>query len=738
MKPQESRDWLVGRMVGGVLIKRCIGQGGMGRVYAGRSRAHGKDVAVKVIQPGLARIEHLESLRREAMIAGLFDKEFIAAVYAAGAEVLDGREVHFLIMQLIEGARTIVDFAGKNQLTSRQRIKLFEKVCAAVGHGHGKLIVHRDLKPSNILVDRSGKPFVIDFGIARSLNPELTLLAARDRTGKIPGTYAYMSPEQFKGDPDGVDKRTDVYSLGLILYELLTGKLPYDIKDKNAGEMSRIVQYEPPVPLERRRPDLPPSLVKIVGRCLDKRPAHRHPDAIALLTALKGRQRREPITVKLGERYGKLAEGVARHRSFLAGVLTGVCIGACLMLFAQWVAGPVPKPNEPRVPHRDQETTDRPETPSAAPSPAPSADEVADTGKNLVPEPPDERPLDEVDRALNRASTWLASHQSSDGSWSFALPVKRKQECTCTGSGVYRNRYGSTAIALLPFLWRAQAGTKREHEQVVEKGIRWLTSECERKNGRMHEFAVIDEDQGMYIQAFATLALVERYRATKDRLLEQPTQQAIKAIEEAQDKREKRNAGGWKYRPGERGGDTLSTGCQLMALFAARHAEMKVDESTLEKAGKFLDAVQLENGAKYPYQGRDEMPDRTKTAVGLLCRMQLGWRADRVELRGGVDWIAEASPEEMRNPYFLFNATQLMYVMGDQDWEKWRGRMREVLLPTQQKEGHVQGSWYEGFEAMPYVREGGRLYCTALAVLTLEVEHQERLQKLRDARAAEH
>src|SRR5204863_7802229 len=145
----------------------------------------------------------------------------IAACDDAGATET-GRP--YFVMELVRGT-TITRYCDENHLSTRQRLELFLQVCHAVNHAHQKGIIHRDLKPSNILVDSEGRPRILDFGLAKTVTDSAQSLASV--TGEIVGTLQYMSPEQTRGNPELVDTRTDIYSLGMILYEVLTGQFPY-------------------------------------------------------------------------------------------------------------------------------------------------------------------------------------------------------------------------------------------------------------------------------------------------------------------------------------------------------------------------------------------------------------------------------------------------------------------------------------------------------------------------------
>src|SRR5262249_15160246 len=150
--------------------------------------------------------------------------------------------VPYFVMEYIPGARSLVDFVRAKKLTTRARLELFCQVCDAVHHGHQKGIIHRDLKPQNLLVDAAGLIQVIDFGVARATDSDVAVTTQHTDIGQLIGTLQYMSPEQVKAEPHDLDVRSDVYSLGVVLYELLCGRLPYEVSRARVFEATRVIQ----------------------------------------------------------------------------------------------------------------------------------------------------------------------------------------------------------------------------------------------------------------------------------------------------------------------------------------------------------------------------------------------------------------------------------------------------------------------------------------------------------------
>jgi len=235
--------------IGPYRVLQRIGEGGMGEVYiAEQSRPIRRQVAVKVIKKGMDTRQVIARFEAERQALALMNHRCIANVYDAG-ETPAGRP--FIAMEYVKGVPITV-YCDRHKLGLRQRLELFNLVCEGVQHAHQKAVIHRDLKPSNILVaeeDGQALPKIIDFGVAKATSQQLTDLTMFTQIGQMVGTLEYMSPEQAELTGEGIDTRTDVYSLGVILYELLVGTLPFDsIVLRKAGyeEMRRIIREENP------------------------------------------------------------------------------------------------------------------------------------------------------------------------------------------------------------------------------------------------------------------------------------------------------------------------------------------------------------------------------------------------------------------------------------------------------------------------------------------------------------
>lgn len=265
-------------------IEALLGEGGLGSVYLARERYPlSRRVALKLIKSELSSYETLARFESERQILALLTHPGIARVYDAGT-MPDGRP--FIAMEHIPGL-PIHEYCDRKSLGLQKRLELFVKVCEAVAYAHEKGVIHRDLKPGNVLVnDESGQavPKVIDFGVAKALAPDLQGVGIETEVGRLVGTLEYMSPEQAAGNPIDVDTRSDVYSLGVLLYELLSGLLPYDRKGFRAApllEITQRIRSEPLLPMTER-------LATILASELNQIAEKRRTDARALRSSLRG------------------------------------------------------------------------------------------------------------------------------------------------------------------------------------------------------------------------------------------------------------------------------------------------------------------------------------------------------------------------------------------------------------------------------------------------------------------
>jgi WD40 repeat protein len=265
-----------------------IGRGGMGAVYAARQISLDRLVAVKLILAGhLATPDEIERFQREAEDVARLDHPHIVSVY----EISQHGGQHFFSMRLIRGA-SLTQSLERLRTDPRAAARLLATVARAVHHAHEHGILHRDLKPANILVDVAGQPHITDFGLAKRLDGGTSL----SPTGAIVGTASYMAPEQAAAERRLLSPATDVYSLGAVLYEMLTGRPPF--QGDNLLETLRQVVERAPEPPRKLNPLVPANLETICLKCLDKRPTRRYPSALALAGDLENWLAGKPIAAR--------------------------------------------------------------------------------------------------------------------------------------------------------------------------------------------------------------------------------------------------------------------------------------------------------------------------------------------------------------------------------------------------------------------------------------------------------
>jgi serine/threonine protein kinase len=251
-----------------------------------------------VVKSSLESLEAVQRLEYEAQVLARLRHPGIAQIFDAGS--YDDREtpVPYFVMEYIPNAQPITDYASDKKLDHRQRLELFLQLCDAVHHGHQRGIVHRDLKPSNILVDSTGRVRVIDFGVARATGADMAQAKAQTRVGQLIGSVHYMSPEQFEADPHDIDTRSDVYALGVVLYELLAGALPYDVSTSSIFDIAREVREGRLQQLSVHDKSLGGELEAIVHKALKKNRESRYQSAFGLAQDIRRYLAGEAVTAR--------------------------------------------------------------------------------------------------------------------------------------------------------------------------------------------------------------------------------------------------------------------------------------------------------------------------------------------------------------------------------------------------------------------------------------------------------
>jgi WD40 repeat protein/serine/threonine protein kinase len=348
--------------IGDYRVLRKLGEGGMGVVYEAEQRHPRRLVALKVIRGGRLVDEYQVKLfQREVQALARLKHQGIAAIYEAG-RTDDGQ--HYFVMELAPGV-PLLDYVKGRRLTGaqapsniRQRLELFLKICEAISYAHQRGVIHRDLKPANILVaggsDKSGgqsldgpgvsrvEVKVLDFGLARITDEDGAGASGLSQAGQVRGTLPYMSPEQVRGDPDRIDVRTDVYALGVILYELLTERLPYDLEQVTLPQAIRIICEEAPKPVNRalgesrdresrKTERIDRDIETIAFKALEKEPERRYRSAAAMAEDVTRYLTNQPIQARPPSAFYQFRKLVARNKVPFASL---VAVFALLLGFA--------------------------------------------------------------------------------------------------------------------------------------------------------------------------------------------------------------------------------------------------------------------------------------------------------------------------------------------------------------------------------------------------------------------
>ncbi len=318
--------------IGPYRVQRLLGEGGMGVVYEAEQEQPRRAVALKVIRGGTYVDDtRVRLFQREVQTLARLRHAGIATIYESGCTE-DGQ--HYFAMELVPGEPLDAFLATRSGPVSSRaelewRLAVFRKLCAAVAYAHQRGIIHRDLKPSNIMVVAKGPSSdqhrrsdvpeikVLDFGLARMTDRDVTATTVMTSAGELRGTLPYMSPEQVRGNPDDIDLRSDVYALGIVLYEMLCGRLPYDLNQAGIAEAARIISEEPPCSFARlaeRSKSLDREMENIVFKALEKDVHDRYQSVTALADDLERYLTGQPLLARPPSTAYQLRKLIARHK----------------------------------------------------------------------------------------------------------------------------------------------------------------------------------------------------------------------------------------------------------------------------------------------------------------------------------------------------------------------------------------------------------------------------------------
>lgn len=376
-------DWLCeGQRIGRYRISSRLGEGGMGIVFLAEQETPRRVVALKIIKPPIARPRMLRRFEHEAEILGRLHHPGIAQIYEAGTASLSmptipagtdvnpntAREIQlpFFAMEYVEGD-SLSEYLSRNRLTVQEKLSLAARICDAVQHAHQRGVIHRDLKPANILIveddeapagdadalgdsssieyrspgiaaARRMQPKILDFGVARLTDADVKMTTVGSDVAQILGTLPYMSPEQVSGNTSALDTRSDIYTLGVTIYEMLANVLPLSVSGRSLPEAARIICDNDPPPLSQVKRELRGDIEIIVGKAMEKDSERRYASAGELASDLRRYLNDEPILARPTTAWRQIYKFSRRHRALATGcmiALVGVVSGAA---FATWQA----------------------------------------------------------------------------------------------------------------------------------------------------------------------------------------------------------------------------------------------------------------------------------------------------------------------------------------------------------------------------------------------------------------
>jgi len=313
------------RKIGPYRIMREIGTGSMGTVYEAAQDTLSRTVAVKVLRACLSTASMLRRFEFEAQALGQLNHPYIARVFDTGTTETEDGPQPYIAMELVRGVG-LVRFAQERNLSHRQRLELLADVCEAVQHAHQKGIIHRDLKPGNIIVDEDGRPHIVDFGVARAVEVDRRASTAATEMGELLGTLPYMSPEQAGGRPIDIDTRTDIYALGVIGFELLTGRLPHDLEQVSLTDAVMTIADATPPRLGTIDRTLRGDVEVIIAMAIEKDKSRRYQSASAFAADIRSFLSDRPIMARPPSLVYQLGKYARRNKASFTATATALLL----------------------------------------------------------------------------------------------------------------------------------------------------------------------------------------------------------------------------------------------------------------------------------------------------------------------------------------------------------------------------------------------------------------------------
>ena len=326
------------------------------------------------------------------------------------------------------------------------------------------------------------------------------------------------------------------------------------------------------------------------------------------------------------------------------------------------------------------------------------------------------------EEAVALALEWIVKHQLPDGGWSFDHRIGDGKFRESPDHGSMANaRNAATALALLPLLGQGHTHLVGKYKKEVRRGIEYLLKSGQPQ--RRGSISYYEPGGRFYSHGLCSIVFAEAFAMSQDPLLAPYAQGCLWFLEQTQNP----DIGGWKYDPFDQG-DTSVVGWQVMAFKSGKLSGLQINKKTYQLIDKFLNYISTENRTYYGYdrpveaRKRPENRNKSCTAVGILCRMYMGWDKDHPSIDKAIKFISDTGPN--KDMYYNYYGTQVMKQYGGDEWTKWNKVMRDSLVASQNKSGNTAGSWFFPKQYARASDSGGRLYCTAMACMTLEVYYR--------------